>query len=320
MSLNFIEHQNNILNSFKLIQSYIHKTPLLQSATLNKLYDNFMYFKCENFQKTGSFKIRGATSAFLNEFFKSSYKSLATHSSGNFAQAVAYIASLHNIPAFIVMPNNAIPQKVESVRSLNANIIFCEPTIEAREKTLSEITNGIETLKLHPFDSWSTIYGQATIAIELFNQIDKTPDIILVPVGGGGLISGIAIWTKINSPNTKVIGVEPENVNDAWLSFKYKKRFFASNKYTIADGLRASIGQIPFEIILHLVDDIFLVKEESIIESMYLIFERLKIVIEPSAAVSFAAIVEYPNLFLHKNIVIILSGGNVNLKNLPWNH
>lgn len=311
-------HHKQIITVYHLIRPYIHQTPVITSSSLNVLSGTSIFFKCENFQKTGSFKARGATSAFLNVYHTQTSVRVATHSSGNFAQAVAYIASKHHTPAYIVMPENAVATKIEAVRTYGAEIIFCKPTLDDREHTLKQVVRQTGATALHPFDSLPTIYGQATIAIELFEQLSLTPEVILVPVGGGGLISGIALWTKYYSPKTKVIGVEPEQVNDAWLSFRSGQRHPPTGKYTIADGLRTSLGQIPFQMMMQLVDDIIMVSETTIIEAMRLIYERLKIVIEPSAAVAFAGLLQHSSLFVGQSVVVVLSGGNVDLDKLPW--
>ena len=299
------------------IKKYIHRTPILSSKNINSIFNAEIYFKCENFQKVGAFKARGATNAVMSLTDDQLIYGVCTHSSGNHAQALARAAQLRNIKAYIVMPKTAPKVKVEAVKEYGGEITFCEPTLAAREETIKKITDKTSAIEIHPYNNVRIIAGQATAAKELIEDYSDI-DIIMAPVGGGGLLSGTALAAKYFSPNSKVIAAEPDKANDAFQSF-YKKEFIPSvNPNTIADGLLTSLGSITFPIILEHVDQIVTASESAIIEAMKLIWERMKIVIEPSSAVPLASILENKFDYRHKKIGIILSGGNVDLSNLPW--
>lgn len=302
----------------KRIQPYAHITPVLSSESLNLRFGTKLYFKCENFQKVGAFKFRGGCNSVYNLSEEKLRQGVATHSSGNHAQAVALAAKLRNTKAYIVMPENAPKVKVDAVRGYGAEIIFCEPTIHARETTLREVIKKTGATEIHPYDYFDVIAGQGTCAKEF---LESTPqlDIIMAPVGGGGLLSGTAIASKAIKPSIKVIGTEPEQASDAYQSFISGTRVTNIVPNTIADGLRTTIGRLTFSIILDQVDQIITVSEASIIEAMKLIWMRLKIIIEPSCAVPVAALLENKlDVSQQPNIGIILTGGNVDLDNLPW--
>jgi len=276
-----------------------------------------MVFKCENMQKTGAFKYRGATHAILKLNDVDKKKGVITHSSGNHAGALAKAASLQKIKAYIVMPTNAPKVKVDAVRGYGGKITFCEPTLTDREETLKRIQKGTGATIIHPYDNFNVICGQGTSCLELTNQMDE-PDIILAPVGGGGLLSGTSIVAKSKWQKAEVFGCEPRNADDAYQSFKTKKFVPSVNPKTMADGLLTSLSERTLSIILKNVDNIITVGERTIMEAMRLVFQYLKIVIEPSSAVPLAAIIENPNVFKNKKIAIIISGGNVDLANLPF--
>ena len=299
------------------IKPYIHQTPLITSQTFNDLLKAEIYFKCENLQKAGAFKSRGAVNAVFSLHEEDLKKGVCTHSSGNHAQALARAAGLRNVTAYIVMPETSPKAKVNAVKGYGGKITFCKPTLEAREKTLKEIREKTSAIEIHPYNNRVIIRGQATAALEIF-ETGKQFDIIMAPVGGGGLMSGTAITTRELSPGTQIIGAEPLNANDACKSF-YSGIFHSSvNPNTIADGLLTSLGSITFPIIRQHVDDIITVKEESIKKAMWLIWERMKMVVEPSSAVPLGALLERQLDVKGKKIAIILSGGNVDLNKLPW--
>jgi threonine dehydratase len=276
-----------------------------------------LFFKCENFQKVGAFKARGATNAvFSLEEFQTG-QGVATHSSGNHAQALSWAASLRNLPAYIVMPENSSPVKINAVKDYGGIITFCKPTLAAREETLEEVIATTGSIEIHPYNNLRIIAGQATAAAELFEDIQDL-DILLAPVGGGGLLSGTALSAYYFSPKTKVIAAEPEQANDAWLSFTQKKFVPSLHSNTIADGLRTSLGSLTFPIILEHVEDIVTVSEEAIIRTMRLVWERMKILIETSSAVAVAALMDGKMDVKGKKVGVILSGGNVDLDHLPW--
>lgn len=281
------------------------------------MFGGSFYFKCENFQKTGAFKSRGAVNAVFSLDEKSVVHGVATHSSGNHAQALARAGSLRHVPAYIVMPRNAHRVKINAVRHYGGIITFCEPTLKAREETLVQVIRKTGAVEIHPYDNYRIIEGQATCAMELIEDAGA-PDLILCPVGGGGLLSGTALAAVYFSKNTDVIACEPAMADDAYRSFRAGRLIRSVNPKTIADGLLTSLGERNFPIIQKFVKDIVTVSEESIIEAMRLIYERMKIIIEPSSAVPVAALIENKLDVKAKSTGIILSGGNVDLKNLPF--
>jgi len=276
-----------------------------------------LYFKCENLQKAGAFKSRGACNAIFSLDEIQLRRGVCTHSSGNHAQALARAARLRNARAYIVMPETSPAVKVAGVKSYGGSITFCKPTLAAREETLRHIAEKHGALEIHPYNDLRIICGQATAAMELIEQTDKL-DIIMAPVGGGGLLSGTALATKYFSRGTRIIAGEPEMANDAYRSFHNGVFVPSKNPKTIADGLLTSLGSLTFPIIMEYVDDIVCCSEESIVRAMRLIWERMKIVIEPSSAVPLACILEGKVNVKGKRAGIILSGGNVDMDRLPW--
>lgn len=312
-----IPEAKTIKDAAKRIASYIHRTPVLTSASINAILQTNIYFKCENFQKVGAFKYRGATNA-VQQLSESQLQfGVATHSSGNHAQALALAAKIKNINAYIVMPENAPKSKKDAVIGYGANVIECAPTLEARESTTEKVLQDKNAYFIHPYNDYNIIAGQATCALELFDEVPNL-DFLLSPVGGGGLLSGSALAAYYFSPNTKTIGTEPSGADDAFRSLQEGKIIPSTNPKTIADGLLTSLGSKTFPIIQQHVKEILTVEESSIIEAMKLIWQRMKIVIEPSAAVPLAAVMQNQNLFTGKNVGIILSGGNVDLNKLPF--
>jgi threonine dehydratase len=299
------------------IRPYIHRTPVLTNSWLNDAGKTSLFFKCENFQKVGAFKARGATNAVFSLDDEAALRGVATHSSGNHGAAVARAAKLRGIPAHIVMPTNSAKVKIRAVESYSAQVIFCEPTEESREIKCAEVINKTGAKLIHSFENEHVITGQGTAAMELLEDIPEL-DVIMCPVGGGGLLSGTAITAKSMRPQIKVIAVEPENADDAAQSFRAGRRLVTEKKFTIADGLRTNIGEPNFAIIQQYVDDIVTVSEEAIVSAMRTIWETMKIVIEPSAAVPYAAIAERIIDAERKRVGIILTGGNVDLDGLPW--
>jgi len=316
-TLERIPTRQDIVETYEAIQDMIHLTPVMTSESLNAITGAELFFKCENFQKIGAFKMRGASSAAVRLTESQLKKGLATHSSGNHAQAVARAARWLGVPAYIVMPENAPAIKKAATEGYGAKIIPCAATIEARETTLGEVIEQTGATFIHPYDNYDVIAGQATCAFELLQDVEEL-DVIMAPVGGGGLISGTAVSTRYWSPSTKVIAAEPERVNDAWRSFQSGKIERNERIDTIADGLRTNLGVRNFDIIRKHVDDIITVSEEAIVEAMQLVWERMKIIIEPSCAVPVAAVLQNPERFAGEKIGIILTGGNVDLRNLPF--
>lgn len=310
-------HKEAIIETHLRISSFIHNTPILTSTLLNEMIGANLFFKCENFQKMGTFKMRGATNAVMLLSDEQKQKGVVTHSSGNFAQALALAAKSQGIEAFIVMPSTAPQVKKDAVKGYNGQIIECEPTLEARKKTAKEIEEKKGATFIHPSNDLNVILGQGTAAKELL-EVYPELDYIFTPVGGGGLIAGTAIAAKNFGKNCKVIGGEPFEADDAYRSLESGKIESNSTTNTIADGLKTELGDINFPIIQKGVEKIIRVTEEEIIAAMKLIWERLKIVCEPSSAVAFAALIKEKENYKNRNIGIIISGGNVNLDTLPF--
>ena len=277
-----------------------------------------LFFKCENFQKAGAFKIRGATNAVFVLSNKEAMKGVATHSSGNHAAALALAAHWRGIKAYVVMPNNAPQIKQAAVADYGAKIILCQPTLKAREERLAEVVDHTGAAFIHPYNDYRVIAGQGTAALELCEEIPNL-DIIMTPVGGGGLLSGTAITVSAISPKTQIIAAEPEGADDAYRSFHAGRIIPSVNPDTIADGLLTSLGSLTFPIIKRYVNDIVTVTEDAIVHAMRTIWERMKIIVEPSAAVPLGAALTKRIPVSGKRIGIILSGGNVDVANLPWN-
>ena len=298
------------------IRAYIHRTPVLTSSRLNEASGVKLFFKCENFQKIGAFKARGATNAVFVLDDTSAKRGVVTHSSGNHGSAVARAAKLRKIPARIVRPKNSTKVKVRAVEGYGADIVFCEATQEAREATCAALIAETGATLIHPFENVDVMAGQGTAAIELLEEVDI--DLVLCPIGGGGLLCGTAIAAKSMQPKIKVIAVEPANADDAAKSFRAGRRIVTKKNFTIADGLRTNVGEGNFPIIQRYADDVVTVSEEAIASAMRTIWETMKIVIEPSAAVPYAAVLEEKIDIVGKRVGIILTGGNVDLDALPW--
>ena len=311
--------RNEIIAAAERIAPYIHQTPVLSSQLINEYLNAQVYFKCENFQRAGAFKMRGATNAILTLSKDELKNGVATHSSGNHAAALSLAARNIGVKAFIVMPSNSSKVKVDAVRQYGGIITFCEPNVKAREEMLIKVVSETKATEIHPYNNVRIIAGQATATKELIEQTEKL-DIVMAPVGGGGLLSGTALSTAYFSPGTIVIAAEPANADDALRSFNAGSIQPVSPLHTIADGLRTSLGSITFPIIREYVNEIITVDEALIIEAMRLIWTRMKIIIEPSSAVPLAAIMKQKSKFKGQRIGIILSGGNVDLDHLPWNN
>lgn len=304
---------NTILEAHERIKPYINHTPVITSEDLDELAGCSFYFKCENLQKIGAFKARGAMNAMLSFSPEMRSNGVATHSSGNHAQAVARAAKLVNTKAYVVMPRNVPAIKKDGVKRYDGIIIECEPTLESRESTLAEVIKKTSAVEIHPFNNYEVIAGQATAAKELIDEVPGL-DFIVAPVGGGGLISGTSLAAKYFSPQTNVIAGEPSGADDAFRSMQSGK-IERSQSNTIADGLLTSLGDKTFAIIRENVQEIITVSDEEIIKAMRLVWEKLKVIIEPSGAVPLAAVMKQKEKFLNKRVGIIFSGGNVDLEN-----
>jgi len=308
---------NDVQNAYLKIRSKVHRTPVLSSTKVNERVGGQLFFKCENFQKVGAFKFRGATHAVGELTDDEARQGVATHSSGNHAQAVALAAKLRGIPAHIVMPENAPKVKVNAVKDYGANVTFCKSTQQARENTLEQVVEETGATFIHPYDHPHIIMGQGSAAIELLEDYPDL-DIVLAPIGGGGLMSGTAIAASGLAPDATIIGTEPEVANDAFLSLQTGKLQPVQSTDTVADGLRTSLSELTFACIRKHVDEIVTVTEEEIIEAMRFIWERMKIIIEPSCAVPVAAVFNGKVDVSGKKAGIIITGGNIDLDRLPW--
>ena len=306
-----------IKNVAKKIKPYIHETPILTSTLLNEIVGCNIFFKCENFQKMGAFKMRGAMNAILNLSEEQKDKGVVTHSSGNFAQALSLAANKLGVTAYIVMPSSAPKVKIDAVKGYGGEVTICLPTLKDRETNAERISKENGATFIHPSNDLDVIKGQGTAAFELLEKYSNL-DAIFTPVGGGGLVAGTILAVQQRSPKCKIYGGEPENVDDAFRSLKSGRIETNETTDTIADGLKTQLGDINFPIIRNGIEEIVLVTEDQILSALKLIWSRLKIVIEPSSAVAFAALINKSADLNSKNIGVILSGGNVNLDNITF--
>lgn len=308
---------NDVVAAHERIRKFVHRTPVLTSTGINDMFSASLFFKCENFQKVGAFKYRGATNAVLSLPEEDAKKGVGTHSSGNHAAALALAARMQGIPAHIVMPRTAPDIKKTAVKGYGGIITWCEPTLESREATMQEVVEKTGVTFVPPYNHFHIICGQGTAARELVEEAGEL-DIVMAPVGGGGLVSGTAISTRAMLPSARVIAVEPAGADDAYRSFTTGKLLPSVNPQTIADGLLTSLGELTFRVIMDKVDEVITVSEDAIVAAMKMIWERLKIVVEPSGAVPLAAIVENKIDVAGKSVGLILSGGNAELAKLPF--
>ena len=299
------------------LKPFIHRTPVLKSRLINEMAETEIFFKCENFQKTGSFKIRGAINAVMQLTREQKTRGVITHSSGNFAQALAYAAKCFAIKATIVMPESVIPAKRDAVLGYGAEIIYSGNNPYDRESKCEEVKKKTGAVFIHPSNDINVITGHSSCAVELIEEAEHL-DAVITPLGGGGLLSGISLGFYNYSNSTAVYGGEPLNASDGYESIKAGKIIPVKDPNTIADGLRTSLGDITFPVINEFVKKIITVSESEIVNAMRIIWERMKIIAEASSAVAFAALLKEKNEFKNKKIGIILSGGNVNLTNLPF--
>lgn len=307
----------DVVEAHDRIRDFIHKTPVLTSSSLNRMFNSSLFFKCENFQKVGAFKFRGATNAILSLSEEEKSRGVGTHSSGNHAAALCLAARMQGIPAYIVMPRTAPEIKKIAVKSYGGIITYCEPTLEAREKGMEEVVARTGCTFVPSYNHRNIICGQGTAAKELIEDTGEL-DVVAAPIGGGGLMSGTAISTRGLLPGARVIAVEPAGADDAYRSFLSGKIVPSINPQTIADGLLTSLGDLTFRVLKEHLDEVVTVTEESIVAAMRLLWERMKIVVEPSGAVPLAAILEKKIDAGGKRVGLILSGGNVDLSRLPF--
>ena len=308
---------DQIREALKRIEAITHRTAVMTAGSIDHICQCKVFFKCENLQKVGAFKARGAANAVFSLSDREAAKGVATHSSGNHAAALAYAAGCRGIKAFVVMPDNASPVKKAAVKGYGAEIIYCESTQKAREEALTEVVQRTGAAFIHPYNDYRVIAGQATAALELLEEVPDL-DMLIAPVGGGGLLSGTALTAAALDPAVVILGAEPAGADDAFLSMQAGRIIPMEKPDTIADGLRTSLGSLTFPIIQQYVKEIITVSDYKTIEAMRLVWQRMKIIIEPSSAVALAALIGSQQLTAGKKVGLIISGGNADLDNLPW--
>ncbi len=314
--MEFVSLQS-ISEAAERIDGLVHRTPIMRSEQLDRLCEGSLFFKCENLQKVGAFKARGAANAVFSLQPEQLEKGVATHSSGNHAAALARAAALRNCAAHIVMPRTAPQVKKDAVAGYGGIIVECDPTLQSRETTLAEVVAETGAEVVHPFADSRVVAGQGTVALEILDQLDEL-DMVVVPVGGGGLLSGVATAIKALRPEIEVMAAEPAGADDAFRSFGMGRRIPVDTPDTIADGLLTSVGEPNFEVMMRCVDTVVTVEDSSIVEAMKWQWSRLKTVVEPSGAVTFAAVLEHPERFRGRRSALVISGGNVDLQKLPF--
>jgi threonine dehydratase len=308
---------DDALAAHERIHAYVHRTPILTSRFMDELTGAHLFFKCENFQKAGAFKARGATNAVFGLDDEKARLGVATHSSGNHGQALAYAAQRRGVPATIVMPRTAPEAKKAAVRNYGGKIVECAPSTSARETTLAEIVAQSGAEVVHPYNDARVIAGQATCSKEIIEDVGEL-DAIVPPIGGGGMTSGCCLTIAAISPKTKIYPAEPKQADDAYRSLKAGHIIADDAPQTIADGLKVPLKELTWRFVSTRVEDILLASEDEIVEAMRLIWQRMKIVVEPSSAVPLAAVIKHKALFKGKRVGLIVSGGNVDLEKLPW--
>jgi len=307
----------DVLAAAERIRSHVHRTPVMTSGAIDQIAGAHLHFKCENLQKVGAFKARGATNAVLSLDDEAAGRGVATHSSGNHAAALAFAAGIRGVPANVVMPSSAPPVKKAAVAGYGALITECEPTLKARETTLEAVVERTGATFIHAYDNPTVIAGQGTASLELITDVPDL-DVVIAPVGGGGLMSGTAIAVSASRPDIAIWGSEPAGADDAFRSLRDGTLYPSVEPKTVADGLLTSLSDRTFRILSERLEGILTVNEETIIRAMRLLWERMKLVVEPSGAVPLAAVLENPDRFADLRVGLIISGGNVDLDNLPW--
>lgn len=313
----YIPDFDDVKVAHERIKPWIHRTPVLTSETLDRMSGAELFFKCENLQKAGAFKVRGATNAVFSLTDEEAGRGVATHSSGNHALSLSRAAGCRGIPGTVIMPETASRAKMRAVEGYGGEIITCKPSLEARESTLNALVERTGANFVHPYNDHRVIAGQATCSLEL-NEDAGPLDAVVAPIGGGGMISGTSLTISTIAPDTRVYAAEPKNADDAYRSFKAGYIIEDDAPDTVADGLKVSLRDLSWHFVSNYVTDILLATEEEIIDAMRLVWERMKIVIEPSSAVAVAAILKNPDVFRGQRVGVILTGGNVDMYKLPW--
>ncbi|WP_296059270.1 beta-hydroxyaspartate dehydratase BhcB [uncultured Amphritea sp.] len=308
---------DDVLIAHERIKPYIHETPVLTSRFLNELTGAELFFKCENLQKAGAFKVRGASNAVFGLTEAQAAVGVATHSSGNHALSLSYAAGQRGIPVTVVMPRTAPQAKKDAVRGYGGTIVECEPSTSSREAVFADVVAESGADFVHPYNDPRVIAGQATCAKELLSQVDNL-DAVIAPIGGGGMISGTCLTLSTLAPQVKIYAAEPLNADDAARSFKAGYIIADDAPETVADGLKVPLKDLTWHFVSNHVTDILTATEEEIVDAMKLIWKRMKIVVEPSSAVPLATILKNPDLFRGKRVGVIITGGNVDLDKLPW--
>ena len=314
----YIPTFDDVLQARERIEPYIHRTPVLTSTFFNELTGAQLFFKCENFQKAGAFKVRGASNAVFGLEEDQAAKGVATHSSGNHALSLCYAAGRRGIPASVVMPRTAPEAKKAAVRGYGGEIFECEPSMTAREAMLEDLVARTGADFVHPYNDHRVIAGQATCSLELQEDVEDL-EAIVAPIGGGGMISGTCLAMSNTSPQIEIYAAEPQNADDAYRSFHAGEIIEDDAPQTVADGLKVSLRPRTWHFVSNYVKDVLLATEDEIIEAMFLTWQRMKIVVEPSSCVPLATIIRNREIFAGKRVGVILTGGNVDLKKLPWN-
>jgi threonine dehydratase len=312
-----IPNYDDVLEAHERIKPYIHRTPVLTSTFMNELTGAELFFKCENFQKAGAFKVRGASNAVFGLSDEKAALGVATHSSGNHALSLSYAAGKRGIPVTVVMPRTAPQAKKDAVIGYGGTIVECEPSTSSREETFAKVVAESGADFVHPYNDPRVIAGQATCSLELNEQV-KDLDIVIAPIGGGGMISGTCLTLSNIAPDIKIYAAEPLNADDAARSLKAGHIIADDSPNTIADGLKVPLKELTWHFVSNYVTDILTATEEEIIDAMKLTWQRMKIVIEPSCAVPLATIIKNPEIFAGKRVGVIITGGNVDLDKLPW--
>lgn len=313
----YIPTFDDVLAARKRIAPYVHRTPIMTSSFLNELVGAELFFKCENFQKAGAFKVRGASNAVFGLSDEMAEKGVATHSSGNHALSLSYAAGRRGIPVTVVMPRTAPQAKKDAVKGYGGVIVECEPSTSSREETFAKVVAESGAEFVHPYNDPRVIAGQATCSMELNEQVENL-DVVIAPIGGGGMISGTCLALSNVAPDIKIYAAEPLNADDAARSFKAGHIIADDAPDTVADGLKVPLKDLTWHFVSNHVSDILTATEEEIVDAMKLIWKRMKIVIEPSSAVPLATILKNRELFEGKRIGVIITGGNVDLDRLPW--
>ena len=313
-----IPNFDDVLEAEQRIRPYIHQTPVLTSTFMNELTGAQLFFKCENFQKAGAFKVRGACNAVFGLSGDKISKGVATHSSGNHALSLSYAAGRRDIPVTVVMPRTAPDAKKAAVKGYGGSVVECEPSTSSREEVFAQVVAQSGADFVHPYNDPRVICGQATCSRELIDNIDSL-DAIVAPIGGGGMISGTCLTVSNIAPDLKIYAAEPKNADDAYRSFKAGHIIADDAPNTVADGLKVPLKDLTWHFVSNYVEDILLASEQEIIDAMMLTWQRMKIVMEPSSAVPLATIIKNKELFAGKRVGVIITGGNVDLNKLPWN-